>query len=64
MEGDFLDGVYWEEWYNDGDTEWSDDKFNPCKDKDAKGTFYKISLISLKLQGGAQKSLQLYYCFH
>lgn len=21
MEGDFLDGLYWEEWYNDGD-EW------------------------------------------
>ena len=22
MENDFLDGVYWEEWYNDGDEDW------------------------------------------
>ena len=39
MEGDFLDGVYWEEWYNEGDTDWTNEKFNPCNGKDAKGTF-------------------------
>ena len=45
MEGDFLDGVYWEEWYNEGDTEWTNEKFNPCNDKDAKGTFENDIII-------------------
>ena len=45
MEGDFLDGVYWEEWYNEGDTDWTNEKFNPCKDKDEKGAFENADFI-------------------
>ena len=31
MENDFLDGVYWEEWYNKGDEDWPTKM--PCSGK-------------------------------
>ena len=48
MENDFLDGVYWEEWYNDGDEDWRTKM--PCsanqieftdKKKGPKGTYIR-----------------------
>ena len=41
MENDFLDGIYWEEWYNQGD---EPNKF-PCdpESKNVKGNLISVS---------------------